>query len=564
MERKLRVNKLLLLLIFLVGLLVRLAFLEKYPAGFHSQEATLGYRGYCLAETGKDELGRPWPLLFTSFYDYQLPVPSYLVALAVKLLGLSVLAVRWPFAVFGSLAVLALFGVIRQLFPKRESLAYWAVFLLAIVPWSVFLSRIAFPEGLSFALFLLGLYFFLGLTDKFSWPKVVFASVFWLSCLYTTSESWLFLIPWLILAAPSRMRVDKRSWLPIAIVLFAFLPLMFSYLNLPVVKRSLIDNQTSLFTDISISNGINSMRGDELKTGNPILGKMFFNKGFWLTKYAERFLGHFSPAYFFAIGSQDVLMGLWNFGPLYLLLIFPGIYGIYLVLTKKEKNGRFLLIWFCLAAAVSALMKKSPDQSRFIFALPVILIFTGLGMERISRWRWRWFYYFLLAFNILWIFYQAVVKEPLRQESVWFRGFDSLAVKLCNYKYEEYQKVYLTDGYAPDPAPLIRFFLRYPPASVTSSVSPLNYHYWTSQIGNIQIGRVTEFSLRPKEKALLVVTPGEEDSLLKKIVFLDDWGRPSGGDCYKIIDRILNFENKPVLLIARTISDSCRLEKPKK
>ena len=85
-----------LLLVLAVGFFLRLAWLGEY--GLHSQEALLGYRGKLLSNNLVDETGRKLPLIFTSFEGYQWFLPSYLVALSVKIFGLNEFAVHLPFA----------------------------------------------------------------------------------------------------------------------------------------------------------------------------------------------------------------------------------------------------------------------------------------------------------------------------------------------------------------------------------------------------------------------------------------------------------------------------------
>jgi len=558
---------LVLLLIFGLGFFLRWYRLSSYPAGFHSQEAIVGYRAYSLLTTGNDELGRRWPLLFTSFQDYQLPVQTYLTLVSVKMFGLSVAAVRLPSAVLGSLAILALYGVVRRLFPDRDKLATWTALLMAVVPWSIFFSRIAFPEGLSFFLFLIGLYFLLKSEKNIFYflGSVLFFSL----SVYTAKIACFFIFPFLFFSwlKERELKLEKGVVKKIFLtVIIFFLPLFLSYLRLPSLKRSLIDNDFSLFSDVGIGNGINSMRGNELEKGSPILGKIFFNKGFWGIKVLENFLGNFTFGFYFAKGEQNPLHGWQNFGPLYFILLGPAFYGLYLFLVNKTGYRSLLGFWFCLIAFFSSFMKTSPDQSKMIFGLPVLLILTGWGIDTLKNKKIMMFFIIGLVFNFCFVFYDAVVKEPIRSQNNWFSGFERVPEELEKLSFQEFDKVYLTDGYAPDPLPLWLFYSRYPAQRLFNYYDGklLSYRFWMNQIDSIHVGRIEELRAETKEKALFVVTPKEEESLLSRLLLVDQLGRPTQENCYEINRKLLGKDGEVLLLFAIKIGDNCTLVDSKK
>lgn len=568
MVNKERVGKVVLVGILALGFFLRLYKLGEYPSGFHSQEAIVGYRSYSLLNTGKDELGRPWPLFFSSFGDYQLPFPTYLTMATVGIFGLTEGAVRLPMAIFGGLAVLALYGIVRKLYPEKYGLPLWTAFFMAIVPWGVFFSRIAFPEGLSLFLFLLGLNFSLALKEENGQLdlKILLAAFFFIAATYTAKISWT--ITFVVLAIlfvkgqDFELSRKKTKYLLLIVFLF-FFPLFVSYLRLSAAKQSFLDNDFNFIKDVSISNGINSMRGNELKAGNPMLGKLFFNKGFYGVVFAEKYLGHFSPSFYFAKGEQNPLHGLWNFGPFYLVLIFPAVFGLWHFSKSRKKARDYLLIvWFCLAIVPSALVWKSPDQARLIFALPVLVILCALGINYFPKKILRIILFAALSFNVLFVFYDAIYKEPVRGQRDWYYGFKKVSRLLETLNYQNYTKVYLTDGLAPDPLPLFLFFSKYPPLKFqeeSSSLSAFNYRSWLSQLSNVHVGRLNELMIQPGEKVLFVVTPQEEKSLLSRFVTVSPAVRLSGLSCYKINDEIKGKDGSSLLLVAVSLYDNCRL-----
>jgi 4-amino-4-deoxy-L-arabinose transferase-like glycosyltransferase len=153
-------NKLLLIIILIVASVLRLYQLGNVPVSPDWDEAALGYNAYSILETGKDEYGKPFPIILQSFADYKPALYMYLAIPSVALFGLDTFAVRLPSAIFGILTVFATYFLVVELF-KRKDLALLASFLLAISPWHIQFSRVAFEANVGVALNIFGLLFFL-------------------------------------------------------------------------------------------------------------------------------------------------------------------------------------------------------------------------------------------------------------------------------------------------------------------------------------------------------------------------------------------------------------------
>jgi 4-amino-4-deoxy-L-arabinose transferase-like glycosyltransferase len=130
-------------LILTVGAILRLYGLSHYPAKFDQDEAVLGYDSWSLIRTLRDQHGNFLPVFFKTYNDYVPPVPNYLAAPFVGTLGLSVFAIRLPFALL-SIATLFLTALLaRRWFGTAPALVTTA--LLTIEPWYFIYSRIAYP-----------------------------------------------------------------------------------------------------------------------------------------------------------------------------------------------------------------------------------------------------------------------------------------------------------------------------------------------------------------------------------------------------------------------------------
>ncbi len=157
-------NKVTLLLIVLVASFFRLYQLGSIPIELNRDEASIGYTAFSLLKTGADEYGRKWPLNVESFGDWKLPVYQWCTIPSVAVFGLSAWAVRLPSAIAGIISVYLiyqLFLLLSNQLKMRQSYALLIAFLLAILPWHIHFSRMAYEANLAVTLFLLGLIAFL-------------------------------------------------------------------------------------------------------------------------------------------------------------------------------------------------------------------------------------------------------------------------------------------------------------------------------------------------------------------------------------------------------------------
>ena len=127
-------------LIFILAISLRFYNLNNYPVGFHQDEASLGYNGYSLMLTGKDDNGNKLPLYIDMFGDNRPSGYHYLTIIPIIFFGLTEFATRLPGALFGSLTVFAIFFLVITIF-KDKRLGLICAFLLAIAPWHFVLSR---------------------------------------------------------------------------------------------------------------------------------------------------------------------------------------------------------------------------------------------------------------------------------------------------------------------------------------------------------------------------------------------------------------------------------------
>ena len=343
-----------LAVIVLLALVLRVYNLRDLPAGFFCDEAALGYNAWALANYGSDENGAPWPLFVWSFGGYKNPVFIYAAMLPIKLFGLSEMSVRLTAAAFGVATVAAMFFLGRALLGPWVGL--WAALLLAIAPWHLHFSRIAF-ELISFPLL-----FAIGLTllVRFTQGRRTLAAAFFFmgACLYAYAIAKLFvplfLLGFGVLYLPTVWR-RWRGWLvgfPVLLLTVA-----------PAVAFDLAHQRRGMryFDATTI-----------LRPGAPLAPL--------LRQYAHNYVTFFSPRFLFEAGDAITRHAVRGHGELYpFFLPLLGL-GLLVLLLRRDRAAKLILWWLLLYPAGASLMTEIPSASRGIIGVPAFCLVAATGL----------------------------------------------------------------------------------------------------------------------------------------------------------------------------------------
>ncbi len=136
----------------------RLIALDRVPPGINQDEANRAYEAFCLRRTGHDRYEKTWPIFFRAFgaIDYPPGTYIYLLIPVQAVLGMTIWSTRLPAALLGTLNVWLVYLLLRRLYSRRVGLL--GALLLAVSPWHVHLSRVAFEVSLCPPLVTLGFY----------------------------------------------------------------------------------------------------------------------------------------------------------------------------------------------------------------------------------------------------------------------------------------------------------------------------------------------------------------------------------------------------------------------
>src|SRR3989344_3494255 len=127
-------NILFLILIVAIAFFLRFYKVTEVPPSLNWDEVSIAYNAYSVMKTGKDEWGVTFPVHFKAYGEYKLPAQIYVSIPGIYLFGLNELGVRITPVIYGTLTVLAVFLLAKELF-LSNTVGLLAAFLLSISPW---------------------------------------------------------------------------------------------------------------------------------------------------------------------------------------------------------------------------------------------------------------------------------------------------------------------------------------------------------------------------------------------------------------------------------------------
>lgn len=524
--------------IFLLGFLLRVVQLQDSPPGFNADEAALGYSTYSIIQTGRDEWGQPFPLVFKSFSDYKPGLYVYLDIPFVYLFGLSELTVRLPSIILGSFSIILIYLLSKQLF-KKESVALSSAFLLAISPWHLHFSRGAWETNVATFFMLLGIFSFVKGLQKSNWLYIFSLSM--VSAMYTYQSQRL-LIPLTVFLLGIfywKKTLIKKNIGPIIIAIIFLIPFIFILTSQTGLSRF---QGVSIFSDIGPINRLNQIRGEETDP-NSFQAKFFHNK---YLGYSKNFLSHYSDHFTFKflfldgdpLGRNKVP----EMGQLYLFEIITILLGIYLLSNNKFSNVKIIFLWLAIAPVASSLTYQTPHALRAENMVIPLTLISGLGLgfllEKIWKLRYTFRYLSLVLLSSVVIIFLVdyihnyYIHLPKEYALEWEFGFSQMVPYVLENQ-NKYQKIVITDRYD-QPYILLLFYSKYNPA---------NYQKMIKQEGDNKFGFTTvinfdKYEFRPispeevsnSHNTLFVGTNDEikQENILKTINF------PNNAPVFKI------------------------------
>jgi hypothetical protein len=357
--------------------------LDAVPPGINQDEATHAYDAYCLLKTGKDHGGEAWPIFVhgNGARERRSAPYMYLLIPFQALLGISPFSSRLPGALLGTLTVGLLHWVVRPLWGVRAGM--WSAALLAVSPWHIHLSRLAFeisicPFLLTLAVFLFergvlsssgeGAFISTGRVANIAASGCVLGLASW------TYHSMRLFVPLLLVGGLLLFFGDVREFERrkggrlgiagfVAGLLIGVSPFLWACVKTPQIAwgRAGAEFVLNRAASIGEAGGIS----------------------------ARSYALQLSPSFLFISGDPSPIQSLPGHGQLYWICAPLLLLGLARVVRRRrlEPAGRFLLYWLIVAPIPAALTHLDAGHSlRAATALPAYQVLSGLGADLAIAW----------------------------------------------------------------------------------------------------------------------------------------------------------------------------------
>jgi len=540
MVKKYRV--LLLLFIIAVAGILRLWQLGSVPASPDWDEAALGYNAYSLLQTGKDEYGKSFPIVLQSFGDYKPALYAYLVIPFVVLFDLTVFAVRLPSALLGIGTVLATYYLVKLLF-KREDVSLLSAFLLAISPWHLQFSRVAFEANVGLAFNVFAVVFFLKGLKK-HWMLSLSFLFFALAPYAYQSDKVFSPLLALVLVIIYRKELfamgKKYLFTAFFVGLIAILPMViFSLTNQQAFARA---EGVSIFAQHNQVDEQIAQKLNDDKNNNDVTGKLFDNRRIQYGKeIIAGYLDHFDLDWLFLRGDAVNRHHAPWMGLLYLWELPFVLLGVYMLVFDKLGNGskrtsRLIIAWFLLAPLPAAVTTGVPHAVRTLNFLPMFQIFTAIGFvsafvfviksstHKVTKWLLLVCFLLVACFNFVYYLNQYYVQQNYYYSQDWQYGYQAAVAEVAK-REGQYEKIIVANSYPLDQSYIFfLFYLKYPPQNYQEEhlyQSGNNHSFgkyefrpidWTKEnrdSKNLYIGRPEDFPQDKKDIKLIRYIDGK-------------------------------------------------------
>lgn len=518
MSRFLNKNIFLLVGIVLFAALLRFVNLSSIPPSLSHDEAAIAYNAWSIIQTGKDEYGVSFPMLFKSFDDYKLPGYIYSTSLAQILFGNNHFSVRFTSAFLGTLTVIVVFFLTKEIMhglqiQKLRSIPFIAAGMYALSPWSINFSRAAFETN--------GSVFFIGLSVLYlliSRRRVVYmipAIVSAVAALYFYYTARV-LLPVLFIGF---FLLNYRYFLTKIKIVFIsiFIGVLLVFPILPHMATEGMEriNQVSIFNDKSFTNPYSEAI---LRHENSIDARLIYNRRVaHFQNFANNYFKNLAPDYYFTNGTGPMgLLHIWE-APFFLV-------GMVALLKMKTKTKWMIFLWFFFVPVIAGLTTEQPNPLRTLPASIPSAIFTAFGIYTVFRYLSQKKYYriSLVGFGIvvciffirfLYLYFDYYPHLTARR---WVEGSRELA-HFINDKKDEYDLIYVT-GENWRPYIHMLYYMKYPPSKFQNEKGD-RFHFANIQFGSagwdsseeIRLSHADLFLLK-RDRTLFILTKEDYDN----------------------------------------------------
>lgn len=539
-------TKLILLLVVLLAFFLRFNQVTSDPPALNWDEVSIGYNAYSVLKTGHDEWNQLFPIHFKAFGEYKLPGQIYFSIPGIWLFGLNELGVRITPVVYGTLTVLLLFLLVKQLW-DNDWIALIAAGSLAISPWHIQLTRASFESSFSVFWVVLGVWLLLKAISakgaKINWYLTLGVLMFSIS-IYTYNSARVFSPMFLLF-----LLWYFRDWVKIQKKNVIIASLIFLITMIPLFQFVLQTGGNSRYKLVSVTDDPGLIPRIEFNRNHSTLPRLLnvaINNRYTYVAYyvATNYLAHFTPGFLFLTGAPHHQHNVQDMGEFYLFQAPLILFGLWILWKKKLKYRGVLIAWILLAfIPVSVTNDSIPNALRTILAVIPYEIISGLGV---------YYGYLALKPNKKWLLavvltstlvilvslgiylYNFYLFYPVKYSRDWQYGYKQ-AVNYVQAHQNQYDQVVFSRTYG-EPHIFLLFFENYDPAKFLSDQSLIRYEdhqwiwvyhfdkYYFPDLGDAGSRYDDWIKQNPGKKILFVGKPGDfpnDTPILDQVNFLD-------------------------------------------
>ena len=364
-------NKHAMLLLILLGIAVRVVGFPHVPSGINQDEAITAYNAFTLLHEGVEPYeGYTAPVNLLSWHVGSAVAAGVAMIPSIWLFGMSPLGIRLPFLIAGCISLPLFYLFLRRLFSKR--VAVFGLFLLAISPWHISISRWALDGNLLPAFLLAG-----GLLLAYAENTIMLFSASVLLGLSVYAYGPGCLVSPLLFCITLPFLIRKKEQLPGAIGAI----LLYLFIVTPMALYVLMNTQILPFETLHFG----PITIPRLYAPSRFMTEGFFHSQTWLQTLGRNFWQELS-----LLLTQDdgtIYNTLPSFGVMYgpgMIASFAGVFALFWGMRSNLNKPRIILVvWLIASLAVGATLSVNVNRFNAIW-LPLIAC-GGIGLDLLCR-----------------------------------------------------------------------------------------------------------------------------------------------------------------------------------
>jgi len=351
--------------ILALGIALRAYRYATLPDGINQDEASMAYDAFAIARYGIDRNGYRLPVYTVAWGSGQNVLNLYLVAPLVYCFGLTMWAIRLPSLLLGIATLAAFPQLARRVTGARTALI--SMFLLAISPWHVMLSRWALESNMLPGVFALAVCALLRAAESRRTPAYLLAAALFAVSLYAYALAGL-VIP-LFLLTMSVLLWRQKLW---TLRQLGWSALVFAAIAWPLGVCLAVNwfDLPSMITPLFSAPRLSAMRQELYTTSIP--QNLFATAKMMVSQYDGMW--------------WNLLRG---FGICYLFALPFAVTGFVRTVARCRRSvGRqALLAWLACAALIGCLVEPNSTRLNLAFLPWILLIADGIAFvaERSRR-----------------------------------------------------------------------------------------------------------------------------------------------------------------------------------